>query len=125
MAKVLVEDIKPMKAQSLNENPEQVRKILREWRVTTSLPPRFTENVWRRIENAEREITPAARTTAWAVISAWITSALPRPAFAVAYVSVLLVAGLLAGYWHAQSDRTNWDKTLASRYVQSVDPFGR
>ena len=61
----------------------------------------------------------------WAVLKAWLAVTLPRPAFAFSYVSVLLVAGLLAGYWHARVDTTKWDKILAGRYVQAVDPFQR
>ena len=114
-----------MKPETPNENPERVGQLLTEWQVTASLSPRFVENVWRRIEYAERSVTPVSNPTLWALIYAWITTALPRPAFAVAYVSVLLIAGLVAGYWHTQSETTNRDKALANRYVQSVDPFQR
>jgi len=107
------------------EGQEAVRRVLREWQVTSPLPPRFAENVWRRIEQAELAASPASSTTLWAVVKTWLALTLPRPAFAIAYVSVLVVAGLLAGYWHARVETMSWDKALASRYVQAVDPLQR
>ena len=91
---------------------------MRAWRVNSSLPPRFQEQVWQRIEKAEA----ANEVFSWSTMMNGFLGALTRPALATAYVSVLLVVGLLAGYWHALADTTNWDKALASRYVQAVDP---
>ena len=108
-----------------SQNPERVGRLLREWQVRSALPPRFVENVWRRIESAEHSGTRVSNPSLWALIRAWITTALPRPAFAVAYISLLLIAELLAGYWHSQAETANWDKVLASRYVQTIDPFGK
>jgi hypothetical protein len=106
-----------------NEDPEAVRRVLREWKVTSQLPPRFVEDVWRRIEKAEPAAPPASIPTLWAVLRIRVAAMLPRPAFAISYVSVLLLAGLFAGYWHARIETTSWDKALASRYVEAVDPF--
>jgi len=81
------------------------------------------ENVWRRIEKGEPAAQPASNPTLWAVVKNLLALTLPRPAFAISYVSVLLIAGLLAGYWHARLETMSWDRALASRYVQAVDPF--
>jgi len=106
-----------------SENPEPLRKVMREWRVTEPLPPRFQEGVWRKIQQAESSGTPATTTTLWSVCKAWLAAALPRPAVAVAYLSVLLVAGMTAGYWQARQTTAHLDDELGSRYVQSVDPY--
>jgi hypothetical protein len=34
---------------------EPLRALLKEWKAKPSLPPRFQEQVWRRIEQAEAE----------------------------------------------------------------------
>lgn len=110
-----------MKTES--ENPEPLRKLLREWNVNEPLPPRFQENVWRRIEQAEISTAPIPTTTGWALVKAWLAAMLPRPALAVAYLSVLLVAGMAAGYWQARQTTAHLDNELGTRYVQSVDPY--
>jgi hypothetical protein len=110
-----------MKTES--ENPEPLRKVMREWRVTEPLPPRFQEGVWRKIQQAESGATGATTTTLWSVCMTWLASVLPRPAVAVAYLSVLLVAGMTAGYWQARQTTAHLDNELGSRYVQAVDPY--
>src|SRR5882724_5662109 len=99
-----------MKPERPNEDPEAVRRVLREWKVTSQLPPRFAENVWRRIEQAEPAALPASNPTLWAALKLWLVTMLPRPAFAISYVSVLPIAGLFAGYWHPRVDTTTWRK---------------
>jgi hypothetical protein len=121
--RLAVRATKFMKQEEMNEDPESVGRLLREWKVTSALPPRFAENVWRRIEKAETPTAPASNPTLWIVLKGWAAGMLRRPAFALSYVSALLVAGLVAGYWHARVDTTSWDKALESRYVQAVDPF--
>jgi hypothetical protein len=115
----------PMNQDHPNDGQEAVRRALQEWAVTAPLPPRFAEEVWRRIEQAEPAAPAALLPSVWDVAKAWLVRTLPRPAFAVSYISVLLIAGLVAGYWHARVDTASWDQLLASRYVQAVDPFVR
>jgi hypothetical protein len=105
------------------ENPEPLRRVLREWWVAEPLPPRFQEGVWRKIQQAEASGSPAATTTVWTVFKAWIAAAVPRPALAAAYLSVLLVVGMVAGYRQARQATAHLDNELGSRYVQSVDPY--
>jgi len=38
-------------------------------------------------------------------------------------VTILLLAGLLAGYWQVRIARAHNEETLSSRYVQMVAPF--
>jgi len=108
-----------MKTNEPSENPNPLRELLHEWRVTVPLPPRFQEGVWSRIEKADARREAGV----WLALLDWLVRAMTRPALAFAYATVLLFAGLGAGYWHAREMTANWDKTLAQRYVQAVDPF--
>jgi hypothetical protein len=101
------------------ENETRLRALLREWRVIASLPPRFQEHVWRRIEQADAP----SESSPWAVFLHWLVRATARPVPAMAYVTALLMVGLSIGYWHAHQARTQWDRNLAQRYVQAVDPY--
>ena len=94
-------------------------RTLREWRQDAQLAPRFQERVWQRI--ALLEANP--RLGVWSRCRAWLNAAFARPVTGVAYVSVLLLAGLLAGYWHARHDNAQISDQLSSRYVRSMDPY--
>lgn len=111
-----------MKPERPSENSEPLRKLMREWNVTAPLPPRFQEGVWHRIQRAESS-PPEATTTLWSVFKAWLAAAMPRPAVAVTYVTVLIGAGMATGYWQAQNQTAHLDNELGTRYVQSVDPY--
>jgi len=113
----------PMKADNGMENQEPVRSLLREWKVTTPLPPRFAEGVWRRIEQADTSAQTSAQLSLWDGFQHWLSTALPRPAIAVAYVTVLLMTGMATGYWQAHSESSRLKGELGTRYVQSVDPY--
>lgn len=96
---------------SIRSNPgdEGLGQLLRESRPTPRLPPRFQENVWRRIEQKEnRAVDNWIETLAALVL---------KPRFAIATVSALvLVGGLLGtleGVAHAR-------QAAQARYVESV-----
>ncbi|MBA4149625.1 MAG: hypothetical protein H0X66_16055 [Verrucomicrobia bacterium] len=98
---------------------EALSKALGAWRVNEALPPRFQERVWSRIEQAETVRTLSF----WEQVSAWVNDAFAKPAVAVAYMSVLLIIGLTAGYVKANSQQTKLNGELAGRYVQAIDPY--
>ena len=75
---------------NLNPSDAKLSGLLREVRVTPPLPPRFQQNVWRRIEDAE---APAPSGSWLDALAAFIL----RPRFALAAAAVLLLAGILAG----------------------------
>ena len=106
-----------------SENPEPLRKAMREWRVSEPLPPRFQEGVWRKIQQAESSATPATTITLWLALKAWLASVLPRPAVAAAYVAVLFAVGTASGYWQARSQTSRSHEQWGTRYVQAVDPY--
>lgn len=78
-----------MKENQLPDDP-QVSALLREARTFPGLPPRFQQNVWRRIEEADAPVKPASWLDA---LAAFIL----RPRFALAAAAVMLLAGVLAG----------------------------
>ena len=101
------------------ENPQPFRKVLREWKVTTPLPPHFQEQVWQRIERARRHATPSV----WAAMAHWVGTMLPRPALAASYIAVLLTIGLTAGWAQARHETGRVKAELGQRYVRALDPF--
>jgi hypothetical protein len=106
-----------MKSHEFNPNDDSLRRVLSEWPVKTPLPPRFQEAVWSRIEINE------TRTRSWAVLLSRLLAAIGRPSLGTSYVIVLLLAGILAGYWQARVSNAHAEEQLSARYVQLVDPY--
>ena len=102
----------------LNEE-KRLSELLREWKVGSSLPARFQEQVWNRIARAQK-LKPGIN---WAALARWIEGEFARPALAVSYVALLLAAGLVAGFWQAHSKTAQGDAEWRTRYVQMVDPY--
>lgn len=95
-----------------NQDPAdgKLGSLLRESRPTPGLPPRFQENVWRRIEH-DNHTAPALN---WVEALAALVL---KPRFAFATVAVLLLAGGLLGSLDgtAQARRAAQD-----RYLEAV-----
>ena len=74
----------------MNAPDSKLTALLRDARPTPALPPRFRQNVWRRIEDAE----------APAKLESWLdalAALILRPRFAVAAAAILLLLGVFAG----------------------------
>jgi hypothetical protein len=98
--------------ENMNPSDTKFREVLRAARPSPSLPPRFQENVWRRIEDAEAP----AKSGSWLDTLAALVL---RPRFAYATVASLMVAGVLLGsYQGAQTVK----QTEQARYVALVAP---
>ncbi len=108
-----------MKTNEPGNHDERLRNVLKEWRSDAPLPPYFQGQVWQRINLAQ---APAARSV-WAVISHWIGTVLPRPAFAASYVAVLLTLGVTAGWAQARQETGRVKAELGQRYVRVLDPY--
>lgn len=95
-------------------NPDDIKlsALLRESRVSPALPPRFQENVWRRIE------TNAVPAKAGSWLDA-LAALVLRPRFAYATVTALVVAGALLGV-HQGAQLAKQD--AQARYVAMVAP---
>lgn len=76
--------------ENMNSNDTTLSALLRESRVSPSLPPRFQENVWRRIEDSELP----ARQESW--LDA-LAARILRPRLAFAFAAVLVLAGVMLG----------------------------
>jgi hypothetical protein len=98
--------------ENMNPSDTKFREALRAARPAPSLPPRFQENVWRRIEEAEAPATSGSWLDAFATL-------VLRPRFAYATVATLVLAGVLLGtYQGAQTAR----QSEQARYVALVAP---
>jgi hypothetical protein len=100
---------------SNNTEPDDARlgALLREARTTPTLPPRFQESVWRRIEHSDESKTYSP---SWLdALATWILR--PQLAFALAAVLVLMGVGL---GWNS-GERLARSEAQA-RYVAAVAP---
>ena len=100
-----------------NHNSDDVRlgTLLRASRPSPSLPPRFQEAVWRRIEEAEAPAQSAGGVIWLDALAALVL----RPRFAFATVSALVLAGVLLGTYNgAQVARQD----AQARYLAAVAP---
>src|SRR5262245_11967066 len=108
-----------------NNNPHgddvSLNRLLREWKSNAALPPRFQEQVWRRIERNETVSLPT--TTLAKLFANWLSTGLPRPALATAYVAVLLLIGAGVGWSQARQETARVTTELGARYAQEVDPY--
>jgi hypothetical protein len=98
---------------------ESLRKMLGEWKIDKPLPPRFQQEVWRRLE--QRAQTP----TVWETWQTWLENIFAKKSVTLSYVTVLLLAGLTVGYLHGKAHEQSWRAQLAQQYVQSIDPEQR
>jgi hypothetical protein len=95
-----------------HSNDDKLSGLLRESRLSPSLPPRFQENVWRRIEDAETPVKSESWLDALAAL-------ILRPKFAFATVAVLLFAGIFLGTLDGSQAARHDAQT---RYLASVAP---
>jgi hypothetical protein len=110
-----------MNDESFHEPDPSLGRLLQSWQLDAPLPQGFQYRVWRRIatEPAPAGIHPVR------ALRAWLELMFARPAWSIGYALFLLSAGLLAGYWQANAQTARWDQLMASRYVQSVDPYAQ
>ena len=94
----------------------RLHALLLSARPAPPLPPRFQESVWRRIETAEAPATPSASPFAW--LEQWVERLL-LPRFALASLSLLLVAGGLTG---VAASAGAAKQQAQERYLSAVAP---
>jgi hypothetical protein len=75
---------------NMNSEDIKLQELLRGSRPAPALPPRFQQNVWRRIEDAEAPAKPASWLDA-------LANLVLRPRFALAAAAALLLTGVFAG----------------------------
>ena len=111
-----------MNKENINPDPgaaeagdEKLGALLRTFRVSPELPPRFQEGVWRRIEEAD---APVKSTAGIAWLDALVTLML-RPRLALATATVLIVAGALLG---VRDGNQMAHQDAQARYLAAVAP---
>ena len=92
-----------------------LRTQLRAAKPSPDLPPRFQENVWRRIESGESAGKQSADPTWLEALAALLL----RPRFAVATAALLVIAG---GLWGVRDGTEFARKDAQARYVAAVAP---
>jgi hypothetical protein len=107
-----------MNPEHSNHDDPKLDGLLHGWKVETTLPPRFQEQVWHRVAAQE---APALSPVV--VLQNWIAQLILRPSFALSYASILLMLGLLGGVWQARATSHLTSEKLSARYVQMVDPY--
>jgi hypothetical protein len=98
--------------ENMNPDDTKLSALLRKSRTSPALPPRFQDNVWRRIEGAEAPVKPASWLDTLATL-------ILRPRFALAAVSALVLIGVLAGI---QEGRQTARHDAQMNYLTSVAP---
>ena len=104
--------IQPMKTNNPHPEDAKLSGLLREARAATPLPPRFQQNVWRRIEDAE---APAGSASWLDALAALIL----RPRFALAAAAALVFVGVFMG---AAEGRQVAQHDAQMNYLASVAP---
>lgn len=103
-----------MKSNDSEPDSARLGALLREARTTPTLPPRFQENVWRRIERADESKTATAN---WLdALATWILR--PQLAFALATMLVLMGVGL---GWNSGARLARSE--AQARYIAAVAPI--
>ncbi len=108
----------PMKNNQPNDD-QALRAALRGWNVNAPLPPRFQEQVWNRIEKT----SIASQVSIGAFLGRWLEAIFVRPAFATAYIAILLFGGAATAVIQSRETQAHMDKELSAQYVQAVDPY--
>jgi hypothetical protein len=99
------------------ENDPLLSNVLGQWKIDATLPPRFQENVWRRIAQKEAKASPRQS------FMGWIEAAFKRPALVTSYLTVLLFIGLTTGYLRGHDKMMREQSQERTLYVQSIDPY--
>jgi len=89
--------------------------LLRESRALPSLPPRFQQGVWRRIEETEAPAETSRFAVKLEAMIAWVL----RPRFAFAAAILLVATGSLVG---VREGRQIARQQAETRYIASVAP---
>ena len=98
-----------------NPGDAKLSALLREARGTPALPPRFQENVWRRIEDSE---APVLFKPGLSWLDA-LAALMLRPRFALATAAALVVAGALLG---VREGNVAANQAAQAQYLAAVAP---
>ena len=104
-----------MEEQNFKSDEGKLSGLLRDSRENPTLPPRFRENVWRRIESTDVRSIPVGDANWFDAVAAWFL----RPRLALAMAAVLVLTGLGLG-WSKGEQLAR--QGAQARYVAAVAP---
>jgi len=98
--------------EKIDPDDARLSALLRQSRSSPALPPRFQQNVWRRIEDSEAPVKPDTWLEALAAL-------ILRPRFALVAATVLLIMGALFG---AREGSLVAQRDAQAQYLSAVAP---
>ena len=101
-----------MNEMNQDHDEARLRALLRESRSSPSLPPRFQESVWRRIESAEPDVS--ADKVPWLEV---LLQRVLRPRLALATVAVMMLLGAWLGIREGVESARHANQ---ARYLEAV-----
>ena len=104
--------IQAMNEENIHPDDARLHALLHSVRPSPSVPPRFQENVWRRIEKAEAFV----KSQSWLDV---LVALILRPRFALATATALVVAGALFGVYEGNIAA---NQTAQAQYLAAVAP---
>lgn len=100
------------------DSDPKLQALLRESLPPSTLPPRFTESVWRRIERSEA-MEKAAPLPSWLD---HLAALLLRPRLALAVATLVLAASAALGFLAAAGDA---HEAARDTYLTAVTPYAK
>jgi hypothetical protein len=101
------------------QTDDELKRMLRAWKVEAELPRAFNREVWLRIATEERKRNEALLPS----LTAWLFSAIAHPKYALALVALSLTAGVALAHMEAQETKAQHWKALEARYSASINPL--
>jgi hypothetical protein len=101
------------------QTDDELKRMLRTWKVESEVPRSFNREVWRRIATEERKRNEALLPS----LTAWLFSTIAHPKYALALFALSLTASVALAHMEAQETKAQHWKALEARYTASIDPL--
>lgn len=109
-----------MKDSQKQNRPDDLSKVLREWRADASLPPGFQANVWRRIDASSAQ---SPKHSLSSLVVGWFGQFVAKPQMAAAYIALLVTIGMTVGWTQGKREVSKVESRLAQTYIATLDPY--
>ncbi len=97
----------------------ELSRLLQTWKPDLAVPPSFNQSVWNQIA---RE-TPPITVSPWVLALDWLKAGFMKPAWAAAFMALMLATGAVSGYWQATQNRPVEVQVMSSQYLHTVNPY--
>jgi hypothetical protein len=98
------------------QTDDELKRVLRTWKVEAEVPRSFNHEVWQRIATEERKRSEALLPS----LSAWLFSAIVHPKYALALFALSLTASIAVAHMEAQETKAQYWESPGSA-LQRVD----